>query len=137
MKKIGFSYKLQFSLLEQEMEHHGVFEYTWGNSENEWLPYVKSDVLSTAFCYDRYIMGMEELTGFIMKNSISLPSISNNYFERLGDENDELSYTYTDPFMRIFVRISIKSGRCIVFSQHHKFEIIDEVFNFMSKKMKR
>ena len=32
--------------------------------KNEWLPYVKNDLLSTAFCYARYIKGMEDLSSF-------------------------------------------------------------------------
>ena len=72
------------------------------------LPYVKNDLLSTAFCYARYIMGVEDLSGFSMKNSINLPSLANKLFNSLKDENDEPIYTYTDPFMRNFVRNSIK-----------------------------
>ena len=69
LKEIGESYKLQENLLKIELEHDEIFEDTWEAKENEWLPYVKIDVLSTAFCYARYTMGMEELTGFGMKNS--------------------------------------------------------------------
>ena len=76
--------------------------------EHEWLPYVKINVLSTAFCYARYIMGMEELSNFCMNNTLILPSLANKYFNSLRDENDEPSYTYMDPFMRNFVRQSIK-----------------------------
>ena len=32
------------------MEHDEFNEHTWAEKENEWLPYVKNDVLSTAFC---------------------------------------------------------------------------------------
>ena len=53
-------------------------------------------------------MGMEELTGFGMKNSLTLPSLANKYFNSLKDENDELIYTYTVPFMRNFIRKAIK-----------------------------
>ena len=42
------------------MEHDQIHEDTWEARENEWLPYVKNDVLTTAFCYSRYIMGMED-----------------------------------------------------------------------------
>ena len=80
MKKIGVSYKLQTSLLKQEMKHDESYEDTWEARENEWFPYVKHDVLSTAFCYVRYIMGMEELNNFNMKNSLILPSLANKYF---------------------------------------------------------
>ena len=100
--------------------------------KNEWLPY---EEVSTAFCYARYTMGVEELTGFGMKNSLTLPSLANKFFNSLRDENDEPIYTYTDPFMRNFVRKSIKGGRCKAFNQHFKSEISDEVFNIFSKEL--
>ena len=111
------------------MEHDEICEDTCEAKENEWLPYVKNDVLSTAFSYARYMMGMEELTNFSMKNSLTLPSLAKKYFNSLRDENDEPNYTYTDPFMRNFVRKSMKGGRCNAFIQHYKSEISDEVCN--------
>ena len=135
LRKIGESYKLQESLLKKELEHDEIYENTWEEKENEWLPYVKNDVLSTAFCYARYTMGMEELTEFGMKNSLTLPSLANKYFISLRDENDEPIYTYTDPFMRNFVRKAIKGGRCNAFNQYYKSEISDEVYNIISKEL--
>ena len=135
LKKIGESYKLQESLLKKELEHDEIYEDTWEEKENERLPYAKNYVISTAFCYARYTMGMEELTGFGMKNSLTLPSLANKNFISLRDENDEAIYTYTDPFMRIFVRKSLKGGRCNAFSQRYKSEISDEVFNYNSKEL--
>ena len=135
LRKIGESYKLQESLLKKELEHDEIYENTWEEKENEWLPYVKNDVLSTAFCYARYTMGMEELTEFGMKNSLTLPSLANKYFNSLRDENDELIYSYTDPFMRNFVRKASKGGRCNAFNQHYKSENSDEVFNIISKEL--
>ena len=78
---------------------------------------------------------MEELTKFGMKNSLTLPSLANKIFNSLRDENDEAIYTYTDPFMRNFVRKAIKGGRCNAFNQHYKSEISDEVFNIISKEL--
>ena len=78
---------------------------------------------------------MEELTEFGMKNSLTLPLLANKYFNSLRDENDELVYTYTDPFKRNFVGKAIKAGRCNAFNQHYKFEISDEVFNIVSKEL--
>ena len=118
LRKIGGNYKLQPSLLKQEMEHDEVYEDTWEAREREWLTYVETDDLSTAFCYARYTMGMEELNGFGMKSSLTLPSLANKYFNGLRDENDEPIYTYTNPFMKHFVRQSIKGGRCNAFIQN-------------------
>ena len=78
------------------MDHHEIYKNTWGEKENEWLPCAKTDVLSTAFSYARYAKGMDELTGFGMKNSLTLPSLANKYFNSLRDENDEPIYTYTN-----------------------------------------
>ena len=75
------------------MEHDERYEDTWETRENEWLPYVKNEVLSTAFCYARYTMGVEELTGFGMKNSLTLPLLANIFCNNLRDENDEPIYT--------------------------------------------
>ena len=135
LRKIGESYELQESLLKKELEHDEIYEDTWEEKENEWLPYVKNDVLSTAFCYYRYTMGMEKLTNFVLKNSLTLPSLANKYFNSLRDENDEAIYTYTDPFMRNFVRKAIKGCRCNAFNQHYKSEISDEVFKIISKEL--
>ena len=54
------------------MEHDQIYEDTWETRKNEGLPCVKNDVLSTAFCYTRFTMGMEDSTGFSMKKSLTL-----------------------------------------------------------------
>ena len=78
---------------------------------------------------------MEELTSFGMKNILTLPSLANKNFNSLRDEDDEPNHTYTDPFMKNFVRKAIKGGRCNPFNQHYKSEISDEVFNIFSKEL--
>ena len=80
-------------------------------------PYLKKDVLSTAFVYARYTMGMEELNNFGMKKCLTSPSSPNKFLNSFSDENDETIYTYTGPFMENFVRNSIKGGRCNGFNQ--------------------
>ena len=135
LKNIGKSYKLQENLLKQAVEHDEIFEDIWEEKENEWLPYLKNDVLSTAFFYARYSKGMEELTEFGMKNSLTLPSLANKYFNSLRDESDEPIYTYNDEFMRHFVRKSIKGGRCSALNQCYKSNISQEVFNIISKEL--
>ena len=81
--------------------------------ENEWLLHLKNVVTSTAFCYVRYTMAMEELTGFGMKNSLTLLCLAIKDFNGFRDENNKPIYTYTDPFLRHFVRQRIKGGRCV------------------------
>ena len=87
--KKGISYSLQTSLSKQEMEHDEIFEDTWEAKENERLPHVKIDALSTAFCFARNKMGMEKLCNFATGNSLPLPSLANKYYNSLRDESDE------------------------------------------------
>ena len=53
------------------------------------------------------MIGVEELTYFSMKNSLTLPSLASKYFNSLRDENDEPIHTDTDPCKRNFVRKSV------------------------------
>ena len=75
---------------------------------------------------------MQELGGLGMKNSLTLHSLANNFFNRLRDEDDDYIYNYPVPFRMNFVRQSIKGGRCIAFTQQYKSEISDIVFTFSS-----
>ena len=117
LKIIGISYKLQPSLLKQRMHHDEIYEDTWEDTENEWLLYHKSDVLSTSFSYARYSEDMEDLAGFGMKNSLTLPSLANKLFNSLRHENDEPIYTYNDGSMGYLVRQSVKGGSCSALHQ--------------------
>ena len=135
LKDIGRSYKLQECLFKKELEHDETFEDNWEEKENEWLPYLKNDVLLTAFSNARYSKGMEELTKFGIKNNLTLPALANNYFNSLGDESDEPIYTYNDEFMRHFVRQSINGGRCSAVNQYYISNLSDEVFNIISREL--
>ena len=44
-------------------------------------------------CYARYLKRLEEVSGFGMKNSITLPSFANENLKALKDDNDEPIYT--------------------------------------------
>ena len=117
LKQTGISYKLQTSLLKQEMEHDEFHEDTLEARKNERLSYVENDVLSSASCHVRYTIDMEELNGFGIKNNLILSSLANKAFNSLRYENDETINIYTDSFMRKFVRNSTKGDRCIAFIQ--------------------
>ena len=83
--------------------------------KDEWLPYVKNDVLCTAYSYARYIKAMEEITGFSMKDCLSLLGLGWKYFKSLRTEEDEPIYNYNDKYMRWFSRQSKKRGRVCAF----------------------
>ena len=48
LKKLGKTFKLPKELLKTEMNHDEIDENVWKDEKDEWLPYVKNDVLCTA-----------------------------------------------------------------------------------------
>ena len=117
VKKLGRTFKLQEELLKTEMNHDEIDGNIYKDKMDEWLDYVKNDVLCAAFSYARYTKAMEETTGFVMKDCLSLPSLGWKYFNSLRTEQDETIYTYDDKNMRWFVRQSIFRGRVCAFNQ--------------------
>ena len=111
-----------------------VYEDTWKDKENEWIFYLKN-VLTTAFGYARYTKGMEDLTGFGMKNSLTLQSLAIKFFNSSRDENDEPVYSYYDKYMRYFVQKSIKGGRCVAQNHYYESIVFDEVFSIISTEL--
>ena len=78
---------------------------------------------------------MEEITGFSMKDCFSAPGLGWKYFDSMRDENDEPIYTYTDKYMRWFVRQSIKGGRVCAFIHQSSSKICDEVLKTLSEEL--
>ena len=134
-EKIGKTFKLQKELLKTEMNHNEVYSDTWKDKEDEWLDYVKNDVLCTAFSYARYIKAMEEITGFLMKDCLSLPGLGWKYFNSLRTEEDEPIYTYNDKYMRWFVRQSKKGGRVCAFNQYFNSNQYNDIKSILSKDL--
>ena len=75
-KKVVRTLKLQKELIRTEMNHGEVDGNNYKGEKNEWLDYVNNDVLCTAFIYVRYCKATEEITGFSMKDCLSLPGLA-------------------------------------------------------------
>ena len=78
---------------------------------------------------------MEEITGFSMKDCLSLPGLGWKYFNSLRTEEDEPIYTYNDKYMIWFVRQSIKGGRVCAFNQYYKSKHCDDILNIINKEL--
>ena len=86
--------------MKTEKNHDDVDGNNYKDKKDEWLDYVKNDVICTAFSYAGYIKAMEKFTGFSMKNSLSLLGLGWKYFKSLRTEGDEPIHTYKDKYMR-------------------------------------
>ena len=135
LKKLGETFKLQKELLKTELNHDEVDGNNYKDKINEWLPYVENDVLCTAFSYARYIKAMEEITGFSMKDCLSLPGLELKYFNSLRTEHDEPIYTNNDKYMRWFVRQAAYGGRVCAFNQWYKLKSCDDILKTISKEL--
>ena len=135
LKKLGKTFKLQKELLETEMNHDEIDYIKYKDKINDWLPYVKNDVLCTAFSYARYIKAMEEITGFSMKDCLSLPGLGLKYFRSFRTEEDEPIYTYNDKYMRWFVRQAAYGGRVCAFNQYFKSKNCDNILKIISQEL--
>ena len=135
LKKLGKTFKLQKELLKTEMNQDEVYSDTWKDKKHDSLDYFKNDVLCTSFCYARCIKAMEEITGFSMKDCLSLPGLGWKYFNSLRTEGDEPIYIYNDKYMRVFVRQSIKRGRVCAFNQYYKSKIYDDILKIISEEL--
>ena len=132
LKKLGGTYKLQSSLLKQEIYHTEIYEDTWEAEREIWEPYFRMDILSVAFVYAQYSMNMENTKGFGMKDCLSLPSLGWKYFNSQRCEDDEDKYCYTDKYMRHFVIQSIKAGKVGAFNQSYGSVISNDISNIIS-----
>ena len=135
LKKLGKTFKLPKELLKTEKNHDEIDENSWRDKKDEWLPYVRNDVLCTAYSNARYNKCMEEITGFSMKDCLSLPGLGWKYFNSLRTEEDEPIYTYNDKYMKWFVRQCIKGGRVCAFNQYYKSKICDDVLKIISEEL--
>ena len=77
----------------------------------------KNDV-KTAFSHARYAKGMEELTGFGMENSSTLPTLANKYFNGLRDENNEPIYTFNDELSINIINLPFQMKYLILFQKN-------------------
>ena len=135
LKDLGKTFKLPKELLKTEMNHIDIDHDNYKDKKDIWLPYVKNDVLCTAYSFARYIKTMEKITGFSMKDCLSLPRLGWKHFNSLRTEEDEPIYTYDDEYMRWFVRQSIKGGRVCAFIQYYKSKHCDDILKITNKEL--
>ena len=100
LKNLGKTFKLQKELLKTEMNHDEITGDNWRDKKDEWVDYVKNDVLCTAFSYARYC---QDFPGVSLKDCLSLPGLGWKYFNSLRTQEDEPIYTYNDKFIHTMI----------------------------------
>ena len=103
--------------------------------KDDWLDYVKQDVLCTAFSYARYCEILSERTVFSVKDCLSLPGLGWKYFNSLRSEEDEPINTHNDKHMRWSVRQSFFGGRVCTFNQYYKSKKCEKFLKLISEEL--
>ena len=117
------------------MNHDEITGDKCKDKKDIWIDYVKNDVICTAFSDAICCKAMTDITGFLMKDCLSLPGLGWNYFNSLRNEEDEPIYTYNDKYIRWFFRRSIKEGRVCAFDQFSRSKICDVVLKIISEEL--
>ena len=117
------------------MNHDEYDEKNWRDEKDDWVDYVKYDVLCTAFSYARFSKSKLKIFGFVMKDCLSSPGSGWKHFSSVKTEEDEPICTYNDKYIRWFVQQSIRRGRVCVFIQYYKSIICDGILKIISEEL--
>ena len=88
-ENLGKTFKLKKELIKTEMNRDEIYAANWRDKKDEWVEYVKKDVLCTAFSYARNSKAMEVVSWFSVKDCLSLTGLGWKYFDSLRTEEDE------------------------------------------------
>ena len=134
LNKFGKEYGLQPELLKGEIEHSIININNFVELRHIWEPYLISDVLCLAFIYARHSMEMQKMSGFGIKDCLTEASLGWKCFGKYN-KNKEF-YTFSDNYVRSFIRNSIKRGRCGAFKRYFESNQFDGIMSTIKKHTK-
>ncbi|ESO99234.1 hypothetical protein LOTGIDRAFT_173776 [Lottia gigantea] len=131
-------------------------EDNWESLGHEWEPYAKRDTLCLGACLIKYNKVMKEVVFQNISNNLTAPSLSlkgwyylYHYNKKMVEEewyettrmvpkhtekeNVEKVYSHTHPFIRYFIRQSIKGGSVSANRKSFETNIIDEICNILKE----
>ncbi|ESO91483.1 hypothetical protein LOTGIDRAFT_153926 [Lottia gigantea] len=129
---------------------------TWEELRHEWEPYAKRDTLCLGACLIKYNQVTKEVVNQNMSNNLTAPSLSLKgwYYlyhydketveeewykttrmvaKHIEKENIEKVYSHTNPFIRNFIRRSIKGGRVSANRKSFETNKMDEICNVLKE----
>ncbi|ESO97230.1 hypothetical protein LOTGIDRAFT_174513 [Lottia gigantea] len=126
----------------------------WEELRDEWEPYAKRHTLCPGACLIKYNQVMKEVVNQNISNNLTAPSLSlkgwyylyhydkemveEEWYEttrmvpkHTEKENVEKVYSHTNPFIRNFIRRSIKGGRVSANRKSFETNKMDEICNVL------
>ncbi|ESO94751.1 hypothetical protein LOTGIDRAFT_160993 [Lottia gigantea] len=131
-------------------------EDNWESLRHKWEPYAKRDTLCLGACLIKYNKVMKEVVFQNISNNLTAPSLSfkgwyylyhynkemveEEWYEstrmvpkHTEKENVEKVYSHTHPFIRYFIRQSIKGGRVSANRKSFETNKMDEICNILKE----
>ncbi|ESP02035.1 hypothetical protein LOTGIDRAFT_157165 [Lottia gigantea] len=106
----------------------------WESLRHEWEPYAKRDTLCLGACLIKYNQAMKKTVFQNVSNNLTAPSLSlkdkvlkEEEFRQIEKQNVEKVYSHTHPFIRYFIRQSIKGGRVSANRKSFETNKMDEI----------
>ncbi|ESP01329.1 hypothetical protein LOTGIDRAFT_157508 [Lottia gigantea] len=127
----------------------------WEPLRHEWEPYAKRDTVCLGACLIKYNQAMKEVVFQNISNNLTAPlslkgwyclyhydkeMVEEEWYEstrmvpkHTEKENVEKVYSHTHPFIRYFIRRSIKGGRVSANRQSFETNKMDEICNILKE----
>ena len=86
------------------------------------------------FSYARFSKAMEDISGFGMKDCLSLLELGCKYFKSIRNENHDHFYTYTGKYLSWFVRQSIEGDGVSLITNNINQKLMKAILNVHQKK---
>ena len=133
--RICREYGLQPGRLKGKVEHLVFIKSNFAGLRQSWEPYLKLEVLCSAFMYSRHSMEIQNMSGFGIKDCLTEASFFGSVF---GQKNkDREFYTFNNKYVRNFLCRSIKWGRVNALIGYFESNQSDELLNTIKIHMKK
>ena len=131
LSKWGESFNIPKNLRKKNFDIEKITKDNYISKKDEWLPYLKNDVLALACCMVLYNEMMGDISQMNMQSSLTLPGLTFNSWMNKMNENKEKIYSSADKYTRYFIRKSVKGGR--VAANIRRFDRSKEIGDILAK----
>ena len=125
LKDWGKSSELPMNLRKVDLDIASINESNWESRREEWEPYAKRDTICLGVCLIKYNQVMTTMIEQSVINNLTAPALTLKGWYHLY--KGEKVYSHVDPFIRHYVRRSVKGGRVSANIIKFKSDKLDEI----------
>ena len=131
LDKWGKSFEIPQNLRKTGCDHNSIKKDTYLEKQSEWEPYLRKDISALACCVIKYNNVMKDLVDENMVDNLTAPSLTfKGWLKDLKEDNISL-YSHVDPFIRNYIRRSVKGGRVSANIKKFESNIFPEIISIL------